>query len=53
MMFLPHWKHISESPRPVTEIALLFYRQMIFVPHRKHAYEVPRHVMGIASLLYM
>jgi hypothetical protein len=39
--------------RPVTEVALLSYMQMIFVPHRKHTCGPPRPVTDIALLSYM
>jgi hypothetical protein len=36
MMFVPHRKHAYGPPRPVTEISLLYYKQMMFIPHREH-----------------
>jgi hypothetical protein len=42
-------ENIYELPRPVTEIALLFYMKMMFVPHRKHTYELPRPLTGMAG----
>jgi hypothetical protein len=53
IFFLPHMKHIYETPRPVTEIALLFYMYLMFVPHRKHTYGIPHPVTGISLFLYV
>jgi hypothetical protein len=35
-MVIPHRKHTYGTPRPVMDIVLLFYKQMMFLPHRKH-----------------
>jgi hypothetical protein len=47
MVFIHRRKHIYGPPRPVTEIALLFYMQMRYVYHRKYTYGPPRHVTEI------
>jgi hypothetical protein len=47
LMVVPHKKHISEPPRSVTEMALIFYMRIMFVLHRKHIYTPPRSVTGI------
>jgi hypothetical protein len=52
-MFVPDRKQSYGLPRAVTEMASLFYMQMMFVPDRKQAYVTVLPVTGITLLLLL